>query len=303
MIESASLYTLNIIIMSSKLNIFEKEWLDVVFESRNKEYGAYELRKMSSTATNKAMVTVFFVVLLSVVGKFAYDQRPKEAFQSTIVDLTPVTPENLIEKEEIEEIIEPLPVEKQAPQQIAQDPPAMELVRFPDVDIVDRNKVTEELVTQDDLKGDKTPARITLKSVKGGAYVAQGEFGPTKKLGEITGTANGDINGTKGDEIFSSVEIMPQPVGGMPAFIQWVSRNYQYPQSAIDNGVKGVVQVSFVVEKDGTLTDIQVKSDIGYGSGEEAVKLLKKAKKWKHGIQNGVPVRVSYTMPIRLSTI
>jgi TonB family protein len=98
-------------------------------------------------------------------------------------------------------------------------------------------------------------------------------------------------------------EINPEPPGGMKAFMLWASSNYEYPQAALENGINGVVEVSFVVEKDGSLTDINVKRDLKYGTGDAAVKLLKKAKKWKPGIQNGRPVRVAYTLPIRLNTI
>ena len=86
----------------------------------------------------------------------------------------------------------------------------------------------------------------------------------------------------------------------MTAFRKWIGDNYQYPSGAIDAGVKGTVQVSFVVEKDGSLTDIKVVRDLSYGTGQAAINLLKKAKKWSPGIQNGRPVRVAYTLPIRL---
>ena len=85
------------------------------------------------------------------------------------------------------------------------------------------------------------------------------------------------------------------------AVMQWVGRNYDYPQAAIEAGVNGQVQVSFVVERDGSLTDIKIVRDLRYGTGEAAVKLLQKAEKWSPGVQNGRPVRVAYTLPIRLN--
>jgi len=290
--------------MSSKLNIYDKEWLDVIFESRNKTYGAYELRRMSASATNKALVSVLFFVLLAVGSKFAYDQIPSNNAPSLSNDRAIITTVDLLEEQEKEDKKEdPLPPAVDVPQQIAQDPPAQELVRFPEAVVVDSRKVTENLATQDDLKGNKTPARISLRPAAGGAYVTKGEFGPAKKLGAITGVENGGEQGMTNVEIFDRVEVMPTPVDGMKGFVEWVAKNYQFPQSAIDQGVQGVVEVSFVVEVDGSLTDIKVKRDMGYNTGEEAIKLLKKAKKWNPGIQNGRPVRVSFSMPIRLSTI
>src|SRR5690606_108675 len=68
------------------------------------------------------------------------------------------------------------------------------------------------------------------------------------------------------DQIFVSVEVEPEPIGGLAAFMAWVSKNYDYPQAAIEAGVNGQVLVSFVVEKDGSLTDIKVVRDLKYGT-------------------------------------
>src|SRR5690606_27368316 len=103
------------------------------------------------------------------------------------------------------------------------------------------------------------------------------------------------------DKIFHAVEVQPEPPGGLDAFRRWVGQNYVYPQGAIDAGVKGTIQVSFVVEIDGSLTDVKVVRDLSYGTGQAAINVLKKAKKWSPGIQNGRPVRVAYTLPITLN--
>ena len=101
--------------------------------------------------------------------------------------------------------------------------------------------------------------------------------------------------------IFQSVEIPPAPPGGMRAFMDYISRHYDYPKEAMENGVNGQVQVSFVVEKDGSLTDLRIVRDLDYGTGEAAIRLLQSSSKWSPGIQNGRPVRVAYTLPIRLN--
>ena len=77
-----------------------------------------------------------------------------------------------------------------------------------------------------------------------------------------------------------------------------MQKNLRYPQEAIEAGISGKVYISFVVEKDGSLTDIKVVRPLGSGTDEEAVRVLKNSPKWKPGIQNGRPVRVAYTMPI-----
>ncbi|GGH05148.1 TonB family protein [Sphingobacterium alkalisoli] len=105
---------------------------------------------------------------------------------------------------------------------------------------------------------------------------------------------------TVGNEIFTAVEVVPEPPGGFTTFRKWIADNYKYPHAAIDAGVKGTVQISFIVERDGSLTTFEIKKDIGHGTGEAAVEMLKNVEKWSPGIQNGRKVRVAFTLPIRL---
>src|SRR5690606_9256205 len=136
---------------------------------------------------------------------------------------------------------------------------------------------------------------------KGGVLIPKGIFGKTKKEGAERGVKIGSAIGSEDGQVpFDHVEIMPEPVGGMKSFVQWVADNYHFPQGAIDAGAKGLIQVSFVVEKDGSLSSFEVGKDMGYGTGTAAINLLKKARKWNPGVQNGRPVRVAFTLPIRL---
>ena len=101
--------------------------------------------------------------------------------------------------------------------------------------------------------------------------------------------------------LFTSVEIAPMPVGGIEAFYKFVGKNFQYPKAAQEAQVEGMVLLQFIVEKDGSLTNINLLRDIGHGTGEEAIRMLKTAPKWKPGIQNGRTVRVQFTLPIQLN--
>ena len=98
----------------------------------------------------------------------------------------------------------------------------------------------------------------------------------------------------------ASVEVMPEYPGGINKFFQWVGSNYKFPKAASEAEISGRMIVQFVVEKDGTLTDIKVPRDLGFGTGEAAKELLANSVKWKPGIQNGKPVRVQYTLPLML---
>ena len=103
------------------------------------------------------------------------------------------------------------------------------------------------------------------------------------------------------EEIFQIVEEMPGPVGGDEAFYQYLAENIRYPVVAMESGISGRVYVTFVVEKDGSITDVKVLRGIGGGCDEEAVRVVKAMPKWKPGKQRGRPVRVLYRVPINFT--
>jgi protein TonB len=96
---------------------------------------------------------------------------------------------------------------------------------------------------------------------------------------------------------FTEVEVLPQPDGGMAGWARFLQNNLRYPALARENNISGKVYISFIVEKDGQLSNITVSRGLGYGLDEESVRVLKLAKPWKPGIQNGHPVRVAYSIP------
>ena len=103
---------------------------------------------------------------------------------------------------------------------------------------------------------------------------------------------------TQKDEVYSIVETMPSFPGGQNALVAYIQKNLNYPQSARENGIQGRVYVNFVVEKDGSISNVKVNRGIGGGCDEEAVRVVKAMPKWIPGVQNGQTVRVSYMMPI-----
>lgn len=100
---------------------------------------------------------------------------------------------------------------------------------------------------------------------------------------------------------FDRVEVKPVPEGGMQSFMIWVGNNFQFPKEAVEHNVSGMIEVNFIVEIDGSLSHINVKKDIGYGTKEATMKLMESAKRWKPALVGGKPVRVAYTLPIRLN--
>jgi len=287
--------------IGSKLDLFKKEWLDVVFENRNKEYGAYALRKFAPKATNIALFSVSAVVLAFVAVKaFDINIFPETKVEEVEV-VTPVTLEDL-ELPEPPPEEEPLPEEEAPPERIAEEPPAEDLIRFPEPKVVDSREVKEEVVSQEEIKEkNATPARITLKGTPGASGVPTGEFGPKKVEGAITGSTKG-VEGGDPNKVydFEAVEVPASYPGGINEFRKFVNSAYTYPPAAIDAGVKGTVELSFVIDKNGNLTDIKVVRDLSHGTGQAAINALKKSKKWNPAVQNGRSVPVRYSLPIRL---
>lgn len=100
------------------------------------------------------------------------------------------------------------------------------------------------------------------------------------------------------DEIFTIVEQQPEPVGGIAAFYDYIAKNLKYPLMARRNNIEGRVYIQFVVEKDGSLTDVKTLKGIGGGCDEEAERIIQEAPKWNPGKQRGRPVRVKMVLPV-----
>lgn len=265
----------------SKLDILNRNWIEIVFEGRNKEYGAYQLRKDNVKNTNKALLIggLLFILAISSPIILKYLQGgaddEKEVFKETEVILSA-----------------PPPIDKTAPPPpppVEPPPPKVDQIKFPPPVV----KPDEQVVEQE------PPTIAELEKADPGEKTIKGN--PDAEIVINTPVGEGPINQKVTEdtnEIFTNVEVLPEFPGGQAAFGKFLSKNLNYPPMARENNIQGRVIVNFVVERDGSLTDIKVVRGIGGGCDEEAVRVLKKTPKWKPGIQNGRPVRVSYTIPI-----
>ena len=268
--------------LGSKLDLFKPQWLDVIFAGRNKAYGAYELRKENSNTTSKAVLIggALFIVLVSLplIIRYISGILPEEKkFQETEVVLA--APPPIDEKELL-----PPPPEPTKPK--------VDQVKFPPPVVVPAEQVRDE----------DPPTVEELKVADPGPKDVEGDPNAEIKIDEPAGNAEAAVTEDNSIRDFASVEVLPEfPGGGQSAFGKYIQKNFKYSPMAREQGVSGKVIMSFVVEKDGSLTDIKVLRDLGLGTGEEAVRVLKNSPHWKPGIQNGRPVRVAYTLPIALA--
>jgi len=262
----------------SKLDILDIKWIDVVFSNRNKAYGAYELRKDNGRNTRNALIigVVFFVVavsantIINLIGGFIPKAKEKVKITNVVLTAPPVDPKKPPP---------PPPPEPPKPKidQVKFPPPVVK----PDVEVKEKPPTVKELEVADpgqkNLKGDKN-AEVTID--------------------EPAGNSDAKVTEADPNQIFTSVEQVPEFPGGLEGFGRYLSKAIRYPAIAKENGTQGRVIVTFVVERDGNLTDVHVVRGIGDGCDEEAVRALKASPHWKPGIQNGRPVRVQYSVPV-----
>jgi protein TonB len=266
----------------AKFDLYKAEWLDLVFDHRNKAYGAYELRKNYGQTMVKAMGLSFIAVALFIAASFVFRVKPQPVYKFTPIDL---------KKVDIAPPVEVKPKKAEAPKSV--DPPA------PAVQV--KTTAIPSRVVPDDQRTVDPPVISDIQGAIGPANVDGPDKGVQNQMDQ--GKASGGGSGlAPSDETIHStgevLEVMPEPVGGAAAWAKFLQKNLRFPAVAQENGVSGRVILSFVIEKDGSLSNIVVDRKAGYGFDEEATRVLKLAKAWKPGIQNGQAVRVKYTIPI-----
>ncbi len=258
-----------------KLDLFKRQWLEIVFEGRHKGYGAYELRASNPKTTARAMIIGAVIFSFAIAAPMIYDMLPdmSDADANTDVKITTV---KLPPKEKPKENLPPPPP----------PPPKVDQVKFVKPVVAKAEEVVEDPPKIEEIKDKK----IGAETIKGDPD-AELSVEPVG-TGQVTEEDNGIYN-------LAGIELKPDFPGGMDKFYKFIGKNYQVPE---EEGLKGKVFVSFVVEKDGSLTDIKVIRDIGYGTGKEAMRVLKSCPRWNPGEQNGKKVRVLYSLPISIQS-
>jgi len=261
----------------SKFDLYKTEWLELVFDNRNKAYGAYELRQHNSRTMLTAMgiAIVGISVPLIIIGSLV---KPV----ITALPLVHIIPISTIVVEH------PHLAQPHQPRSHVSPPPAQ----------------TSPANTPRLYVPVATPPPAVVQPTKADPDPGVIAGPPSNTIDAATtpgggGGLPGTTTAPGNDPVpFSSLERMPEPYGGAGAWSKFLNKNLKYPEMAVDQHMQGKVWVSFIVEKDGRLSNIVVNRGAGYGMDEEALRVLKMAPAWKPGIQNGQPVRVRYNIPI-----
>lgn len=271
----------------SKIDLISSDWVDLVFEGRNKAYGAYRLRKSTTKRNILAMVAVVILLIVAfiilTVKNFVDEQRAKVAM-TQVAELTNYKqPEKKAEVKQKKVEVEPERVVERVKSSIKFTAPVIKK----DEEV----KPDEELKTQDELMSTKTA--IGTFDVKGNDD-ANGEILKAKDvIAEPEPPKHEEEN-----KVFDIVEQQPLFPGGPAALMKYLSENTKYPVVAQENGVQGRVTVQFVVEKDGSISDVHVLRGVDPSLDREAVRVVKSMPRWTPGKQNGITVRVNYRVPV-----
>jgi len=290
----------------SKLNLFGKEWNNVVFEGRNKLYGAYKLRQESAKSTLLALLIGLGIMSIVFGGSHLYAARSSE--RVTVVsfpDTDPLIPVAVIDdRPEKTEPPKPEIIEKQ-PEKIVEKTPTVAAL----ADVRKNIKLTETVVGKDEDVTESLAAQDEFSDeVQSGAYNTDANLdGVVRTIGGKAGTSVEETDAvtsepaevtTAENAIITLVQVKAQPNEGFQKFYDNFSRKFS--PGIINTKVNEVtVRLRFVVEKDGSFSDIKVIDD-KQGLGKEAVRVLKSMPQWQPAQHNGRTVRSMFTLPIKI---
>ncbi|MCK9404456.1 MAG: energy transducer TonB [Chitinophagaceae bacterium] len=246
--------------------------LDILFDGRNKEYGAYDLRKTYSKRIKLSMAGMLLLCILILAGSLIANSSSKGTPEIVIADMSLES----VKEEKKPDLPPPLPPPKQ-------EPPKVEMTKFTPPKIVKDEEVKpdEEIKEVEKLEDTKI-GTINQEGVKDEGVVAP----PVEKA---TGVVEAPKVAEDYDKVFTVVQIAAEFPGGLPAWTKYLERNLNR-DLPVENGAppgKYTVVVSFIVSKTGDISDVVAENDPGYGTKAEAVRVITKGPKWKPAVQNG----------------
>ena len=245
----------------AKLDLASSEWCQLIFEGKNQAYGAYRMR---ANSPRRHTIAMLIVVAIAIVG-FTIPTLLKLA-----------TPEQQEEMKRVEPVAPPPPALKSS-------------IKFTAPVIKKDEEVHEddEIKSQEELTS--TKVAISIADVKGNDEANGADIADLKQV--VTQAA-------EPEKVFDMVEQMPTFPGGQQELMSYLGKNIKYPTIAQENGTQGRVIIQFVVERDGTITDVHVARGVDPYLDKEAVRVVQSMPKWIPGKQNGKAVRVKFTVPV-----
>ncbi len=264
----------------------------MVFANRNKEYGAYKLRR--GVTKRNILAIIIMLVAAAIIASIIGIQAIVEANKQKVAVTSGVTLQELNQAKKKAKVERKAPVQKEEKKEVVKQ--VKSSIKFTAPVIKKDSEVKKEIVSQNDLNNSKTA--VGAFDVKGnsdeGTVLKATQEIVTEEAPKPQAAAAPAVE----NKVFDVVEQMPSFPGGNGALMSYLSSNVKYPVVAQENGVQGRVVVSFVVEKDGSITDVQVVRSVDPSLDREAARVVRSMPRWNPGKQNGSAVRVKYNVPV-----
>ena len=267
----------------SDLDLNSKQWCELVFDGKNTEFGAFQMRQESTSRHNKAMIIVAILVVLIItlpaLFRYIAPKKQEEVKMTEVTQLTKLPPPEVKNNDAIKKVDAPPP------------PPLKSSIKFTAPKIVkDEDADREDVKTQEEIISAKVA--VSVADVKGNDDLFGTDIQDLKEI--AIDTPQEEVQET----VFQTVEQMPSFPGGMQALNKYLKDNLRYPTIAAENGVSGRVVLRFVVSKSGKIETVDVLGPVDRALDEEAVRVVKSMPAWVPGKQNGNAVAVYYTLPV-----
>ena len=282
--------------MARNVDLTSKEWRDIVFEDKNKEFGAYQLRKDSDRRHNLAYIWLLgaLVVVLGLIlaySKYSDYQAEKAALEAK--ERAEKMAQAMLQEAE-EQPEEEQPEEQKFEQEIPEVPEeVLATVQVTQIAIVDADKVKNEVMSQEAQQEDNTARGVVTQEGSDDAD----KFQAVKEQVVVVEEHKPEPK-PEPEKIFVAVEQPAEFKGGQAALMKWLSNNIRYPEAAQQNNVQGRVIVKFVVEKDGSIGSPTIVKGVDRDLDQEALRVVRKMPKWQPGKNNGQPVRSYFNLPV-----
>lgn len=278
--------------MAKDVDLSSKEWRDLIFEGKNKEYGAYEMRSGSDSRHNRAMIVIVIVIaalflvafLVNTVIK-SVEARPEDTNEQAMVEMATDQVEGEEQQKE-----EPQRVEEKQPEVVPEE--VLNTMKATELKITADNEVREEIKSQDEIQ-ESTTAVGNTDFDKGTDDLNVVRTHKDEVVVEEVKPEPVDDN-----KVFDVVEQNPVFPGGEAALLKYVAEHIRYPAMAQENNIQGRVVVQFVVTKTGSVGQVKVVRSKDPDLDKEAVRVVKSLPKFTPGKMNGHAVNVWYTLPI-----
>lgn len=282
--------------MAKGVNLTSKEWTDIVFDGKNKDFGAYVMRQRSMRRHWIAIIGIILLLIAVAIAVVSYSAYLdfKRAEEEAIAKGEQMSQIEMLqeeqaqeEEEEVKYEEEPEPEEQTVEEQVASQ-------QVTAIAIVDKADADKEVKNMDEIQSNE--AQVGAVNQEGKIDV--GQVNDAVKAVQVVEEVKPEPKAPEPEKIFEAVEQQASFPGGQGALMKWLSSNLRYPELAQQNNVQGKVIVKFTVEKDGSITNPTVVRGVDKDLDREAIRVVKKMPRWTPGKNNGAAVRSYFTLPV-----